>query len=184
MAITYPNSEPSYVGAVLDRYEQNLARDSYLHAVVWDGEKVTTVETHSTAYGGPWPAVEVDATQDTINAALAWYRPLWLRARITEAERMAREVQVGRKVASTTTRGKNVGFVGVVRRIVVNQWSSDPAAMRVQVEAEDGDTRWLDDKRLEVVDPAEVDPTELEASARFALPNGWRNAVRGLVPVS
>lgn len=182
MSITYPGQDPKFVGAVLDTREENLAHDSYFHAIVWDGEKVTSVETHSTAYGGPWPTVTVDATQDTIDAALAWFRPRWLAARITEAERMAREIQVGRKVRSTTTRGKNVGFEGIVRRCVVNKWSSDPSAMRVQVEAENGETRWLDDRRLEVVDPAEIDPTELTEASRHALPNGWRNAILALVP--
>jgi hypothetical protein len=181
MSITFPGHDPQYVGAVLDTREENLAHDSYFHAIVWDGEKVTSVETHSTAYGGPWPTVTVDATQETIDAALAWFRPRWLAARVREAERMAAEIQVGRRVRSTTTRGKNVGFSGIVRRCTVNTYSTDPSAMRVQIEAENGETRWMDDKRVEVVDPAPVDTTELEAASRAALPNGWRNAILALV---
>lgn len=181
MAIQYPTGETHYKGAVLDRYEQNLAHDSYFHAVVWDGQKVTTVETHSTAYGGPWPTVDIDATQDVIDAALAWYRPLWLKRAIRDAERIRAEVQVGRTVRSTTTRGKNVGVTGTVQRVVPNTYSRRDDALRVQVKLDaTGELRWLDGDRLEVTGLEPIDLTDLQQAAQYANPNGWRNAVAGL----
>jgi hypothetical protein len=176
MAITYPDSEPRYVGAVLDTREENLAHDSYFHAIVWDGEKVTSVETHSTAYGGPWPAITLDATADVLDAALAWYRKQWLAAAIKTADRIAREITVGKTVRSTTTRGKNVGVVGVVKRAIVNGFSSRDDAMRIQVELPSGELRWMDDNRLEVVDPEPANVDALTEQSRYVEPSSWRNA--------
>jgi hypothetical protein len=178
MAISYSTGETLYPGATLDRFEENLAHDSYFHAVVWDGEKVTTVEYGSTAYANEWGRVEIDATPDVIAAALAWFGPRWLATRIAEAEKIRAEIHVGKRVRSTTTRGKNVGVIGTARRIVPNTYSRDGSAVRVQVELDGtGELRWMDGERLEVVDRQPLDTTELEEAAQFANPGAWRNAV-------
>lgn len=178
MAISYSTGETLYAGAVLDHYEQTLAHTNYIHAVVWDGEKVAAVEYRSTAYASPWGRVEVDATPDVIAAALAWFRPRWLAARIAEAEKIRAEIHVGKRVRSTTIRGKNAGAVGTVRRVTVNGFSSRDDALRVAVELDGtGELRWMDDIRLEVIDLAPLDTSELEAAAQFANPGAWRNAL-------
>ena len=178
MALKFHTGETRYEGAVLDRYEQNLAHDSYFHAVVWDGERVTTQEYGSTAYGGPQWVCDVDATPEVVEAALAWFRPRWLAARIADAERIAAEITVGKRVRSTTTRGKNVGVVGTARRVVPNTFVREESAIRVQVELDEtGEMRWMDGNRLEVIDRAPLDFTELTQVAQFANPGAWRNAV-------
>jgi hypothetical protein len=180
MSITYPGHDATHVGVVLDTHEENRAHDSYFHATFWDGEKITSVETHSTAYGGPWPTVTIDATQDVINAALAWYRAKWLESAIRNTERIHAEVTFGKRVRSTTTRGKNVGVEGLVRRCIANTFSSNDDAMRVQIELDNGETRWMDAHRTEVVDPAPVDVDALAAQSRMAMPARWSCATTGL----
>lgn len=160
MSISYPTTDGArhedYVGAVLSTGEHNHYHDSYFYALVWDGTKVAEVEYASTAYSGGGSAT-VDATPDVLAAAAQWRLEGWVYYAVMEAHRERLLPTVGRTVRSTTTRGKNKGVVGVVGWVGPNSYSRDPEATRLRVQTADGEQRWLDGDRVEVVEPGPID---------------------------
>lgn len=164
----------SFAGAVLDVFEVNGYDDSDFYAVVYDAEAdavrhVCYASTRGWTYHN---GASVDATAETIAAALAWYRPQWRTWRLARLADEAAEVKPGRLVRSTTTRGKNKGVTGYAGVIVEGDYGP-----RVKVDT-GSDQRWLSLGRVEVVDP-QVDPAAVERVLELtetAAPANWRSA--------
>jgi hypothetical protein len=112
--------EETYVGCVLDEYEDNGYHDSYGYAIVWDDEKgvVTTVQTWSTAYYTTTGAT-VDATPETIKKAKAYAAKILFEQRIKDHK----IVGTGKTVKSLTVRGKAKGVTGTVEQIKRDEYA-------------------------------------------------------------
>lgn len=90
----------TYVGAVLDVYENNGYHDSDFYAVAWDGEKVVDVQ-YATTRGWTYANfADVDATQEVIGAATAW----WLAAM--------------KRTAAYAIRGNKTPYIGATATVV------------------------------------------------------------------
>lgn len=175
------NPRTTFEGAVLDTYERNGHDDSDFYAVVWDGEKVTTVEYASTRGWTYHNGASIDATADVKAAALAWYRAQWAPAAIARAYTEAQTVTLNARVRSTTKRGKNVGIEGVARwfgdvPVRYHIPLIDDQRIGVQVEGERG-YRFVNRKSLEVIDPAPVDEAAIREQATRVEPANWRSAL-------
>lgn len=177
------DSEITRVGMVLDTYEQNGYDDSDFHAVVWDGAKVTSVCYASTRSWTYHNGATVDATEDTKASALVWYRAAWLQAMIERAHAEAVAPAKGKIVRSLTTRGKNVGIVGIVKWIGEDGFQpryggQTVIPMRVGIKV-DGEQklRYLALERCEVIEPDEVDESAIIERSRTVEPHNWRSAM-------
>ena len=172
MSIKYTKTDgtidESFVGAVIARGEHNHYHDSYFYAVVWDDEAGRTreVETHSTAYGGPWPSVTIDATPEVLAKVDQYRREQWVYSSVLNADRARHTPIVGDRVRSTTTRGKNKGVQGIVGHVAADTYSRDESAQRLRVQLDDGEQRWLSGSRVEIIDPR---PIDYNAILRIAL---------------
>lgn len=161
MAITHHGEAPKYVGLVLAKYEQNLAHDSYFHAIVWDTETDAPrhVQYAATAYYSSGRA-EIDATPEIIARARRWAYGQWLQHCTREVRTTIRE---GIDVRSLTTRGKAKDLTGTVKRVTDSRYSRGKVAL---VEG-NGRSAWVPVGRLERL--------EIDAEARMEI--RWR-AVR------
>lgn len=112
--------EETFVGAVLDEYEDNGYHDSYGYAIVWDAEKGTvhTESTWSTAYYSNVSAT-VDATPESIKAAKDYAAKILFENMVHDHKIVA----VGKTVKSLTTRGKAKGVTGEVVAIERDQYA-------------------------------------------------------------
>jgi hypothetical protein len=149
----------TYVGCVLDEYEDNGYHDSYGYAIVWDDEKgaVTTVQTWSTAYYTTTGAT-VDATPETIKKAKAYAAKILFEAKIHDHK----IVGPGKTVKSLTTRGKAKGVTAVVDHFEKDQYRRSygdyqPKVAVIKVTApfdnpHYGRKLYVDPARLEVID--------------------------------
>lgn len=176
------NPEITYAGAVLATGEHNYHDDSDFYAVVWDAAegRVREVEYATTRGWTYHNGADIDATDDVKAAALAWYRELWERFAIDDAREEAVTVKYGRRVRSTTKRGKNVGVVGVAKwfgeaPVRYGITLDDEQRIGVQVEGERG-YRFVNRKSLEVVDPAPVDEDAIRERAKTVEPANWISA--------
>lgn len=140
----------SYTGAVLATVEENWHDDSDFIAIVWDADAgaVKTVCYASTRSWTYHNGARVDATDEVRAAAIS------AGAKALAAKR-ATVVDIGVTVASTTTRGNNVGIVGEVRWMGESKYGR-VARKRVGVKVEGEDTlRYLDADRVQVLNTAE-----------------------------
>jgi hypothetical protein len=180
-------SRVSYEGAVLAVWERNGYDDSDFLATVWDAQesRVRDVEYASTRSWTHHNGARVDATPEVRRAALAWYREQWVPAAIERAHESARKPLMGRAARSLTTRGKNVGVVGVVKWIGKDKYRSTryKTVERVGLKVEGEDTlRYLDLDKVEAAEPAPVDEDEIRAfGATLGEPN-WSGVGRGMSP--
>jgi hypothetical protein len=164
----------TYDGAVLDTYEVNGYDDSDFVAIVWDAEagRLRHVQYATTRGWTYHNGAKVDAKPEIIDAALAWFRPQWERYNLARLDEEAREVKPGRKVRSTTTRGKNKGVEGTAGLIV-------DGAYGVRVKVDTGtEQRWLSLDRVEVIDPV-VDAEQvawIKSLTATRVPANWRSA--------
>ena len=152
-------TEETYVGCVLDEYEDNGYHDSYGHAIVWDADKGTvhTESTWSTAYYTTTSAT-VDATPESIKAAKEYAAKILYENKIKDHKIVA----PGKTVKSLTTRGKAKGITGEVIKFVPNQYVRSYGDVQlktavVQVTAPEsnphyGRKLYIDPDRLEVTD--------------------------------
>jgi hypothetical protein len=151
------NPIEKYAGAVLATGERNGYDDSDFYAVVWDAAegRVRTVVYGSTSYWSYHNGARVDATCGVRAAAAAWALPRMVAAAVASAEAYAQRPRTGDRVRSTTSKGKNVGVEGTVF------WTGEGysrGSLRVGVRVEgESDPRWLDGRRVEVVDAPAVD---------------------------
>lgn len=117
---TTKEATETFVGAVLDEYEDNGYHDSYGYAIVWDAEKGTvhTESTWTTAYYSSTSAT-VDATPEAIKAAKEYAAKILFENKIHDHKIVA----PGKTVKSLTTRGKAKGVTGEVVSIERDQYA-------------------------------------------------------------
>jgi hypothetical protein len=177
------NPETIFVGAVLDMYEENGYDDSDFIAVVWDADtaRVTTRMYASTRGWTYHNGATVDATDDVIAAALAWYRAQWERTAIEGAYEQALVPVKGSVVRSLTTRGKNKGIEGTVVWVgedgYARPWSGDiPLRYGIKVDGQEK-LSYLPAHSVELIDPPAVDEAALRELATTVKPANWRSAL-------
>lgn len=169
----------SHEGLVLGTYERNGGTDSDFIAATWnpDTNTVDHIEYDSTRYGGHATAT-TDASSDIIAQAEAVLAAHISEIDIAQANKDARTPVKGRRVRSTTTRGKNVGIEGTVmwrgeKRSRYGTWSYG-YRIGVRVDGETG-LRYLDETAVVVIDPPTVDEeTIIRYAARDARRHEWR----------
>lgn len=169
-----------YEGAVLDTFERNGYDDSDFFAIVWDGEKVTSVE-YATTRGWTYPnTATVDATDEVRAKATDWFRAR-AREREERLDRAAAETPaVGKKVRVTKarTRGKApiaAGTEGWVAAIVpgvrsgrtYSDWAKPTESLVLQVWDPEPRLVYIDEDKVEVVEPEQYlsPPDEVDRDA-------------------
>lgn len=184
-----PEITTTFAGAVLDVWERNGYDDSDFFAAVWNDaegriEQVQYATTRGWTYNN---SAAIDATPEVLEKAEAYLagriEQLLTSAHIADAA----DPTPGKRVRSTTSRGKNVGVVGEVMRREPNRYRSyyrggynDPDSIynqRVAIQLDDGDPRWrwMDADKVEVIDPAPPDPVEIRQRAEaLAARRNWR----------
>lgn len=108
-------TKETFVGKVLETYEENGRNDSDFYAVVWDDEtdslihkQYSTTRFYSNGYGA-----KIDATEEVIVKATAERKKRFLKS-VTEAdEEKAKTIAKGKMVEVTSGR-KNRGVMGEV----------------------------------------------------------------------
>ena len=108
-------TKESYVGRVLETYEENGYHDSDFYAVVWDDEtesiihkQYATTRFYSNGYGA-----KIDATPEIIEKATAERKNRFLKSAIEADEETAKTVAKGKMVEINRGR-KNRGIIGEV----------------------------------------------------------------------
>ena len=108
-------TKESYVGRVLETYEENGYHDSDFYAVVWDDEtesiihkQYATTRFYSNGYGA-----KIDATPEVIAKATAERKARFLKSAIEKDEETAKTVAKGKMVEINRGR-KNRGIIGEV----------------------------------------------------------------------
>ena len=108
-------TKESYVGRVLETYEENGYHDSDFYAVVWDDEtesiihkQYATTRFYSNGYGA-----KIDATPEIIEKATAERKNRFLKSAIENDEEKAKTITKGKMVEINRGR-KNRGIIGEV----------------------------------------------------------------------
>ena len=108
-------TKESYVGRVLETYEENGYNDSDFYAIVWDDEtesiihkQYATTRFYSNGYGA-----KIDATPEIIEKATAERKARFLKSAIEKDEETAKTVAKGKMVEINRGR-KNRGIIGEV----------------------------------------------------------------------
>ena len=108
-------TKETYVGKVLETYEENGYHDSDFYAVVWDDEtnslihkQFATTRFYSNGYGAT-----IDATPEIIEKATAERKNRFLKSAIEADEETAKTVAKGKMVEINRGR-KNRGIIGEV----------------------------------------------------------------------
>lgn len=142
----------AHEGLVLGTYDRNLRTDSDMIAAVWNpaAQQMIPVQYGTTRWWTYHNTATPDAPTDVVEAARAW-----LTFRVVAAARdlAERDVRRGDAVKSITTRGRNKGLVGTVRRLSPSRYGGGHVALVV---TRDDEQRWIDIERLRVSDPARV----------------------------
>lgn len=176
----------TYVGAVLDTGERNGHDDSDFYATVWDADAGTLrdVEYASTRGWSYHNGVTVDATPETVAAAMRWWREQRIAAAIGQAHADARAVTLGCEVRSLTTRGKNAGVTGVVEWIGEDRYRSRAQpVMRVGLRVPGENARRyvaMDRVELVTVEPVDEDAIRRDWATRPMGEPAWSDVLRGL----
>jgi hypothetical protein len=108
-------TKETYVGRVLETYEENGYNDSDFYAIVWDDEtnslihkQFATTRFYSNGYGA-----KIDATPEIIEKATAERKTRFLKSAIEADEETAKTVAKGKMVEINRGR-KNRGIIGEV----------------------------------------------------------------------
>ena len=108
-------TKETYVGRVLETYEENGYHDSDFYAIVWDDEtnslihkQFATTRFYSNGYGAT-----IDATREIIEKATAERKNRFLKSAIEADEETAKTVAKGKMVEINRGR-KNRGIIGEV----------------------------------------------------------------------
>jgi hypothetical protein len=177
-------------GLVLGVWERNGYDDSDFYAAAWNNaeQRVEAIVYATTRWWTYRNGAEVDATPEVVAKAERWLAGV-IEARLLAAEQHdAADPTVGKRVRVTTTRGRHIGKVGIVRRREANRYrtfypngANDPTArhlQRVALEVQ-GEDRWVwvtADKVL-VVNPRPPDQAEIRArAAQLATHHRWMAA--------
>ena len=108
-------TKETYVGRVLETYEENGYNDSDFYAIVWDDEtnslihkQFATTRFYSNGYGA-----KIDATPEIIEKATAERKNRFLKSAIENDEEKAKTITKGKMVEINRGR-KNRGIIGEV----------------------------------------------------------------------
>ena len=108
-------TKETYVGRVLETYEENGYNDSDFYAVVWDDETnclrhklYATTRFYSNGYGA-----KIDATPEIVAKATAERKSRFLQSEVEKDEEKAKTIAKGKKVEVVSGR-KNRGAIGEV----------------------------------------------------------------------
>ena len=108
-------TKETYVGRVLETYEENGYNDSDFYAVVWDDETNSLIHTqfattrfYSNGYGA-----KIDATPEIVEKATAERKNRFLKSAIENDEEKAKTITKGKMVEINRGR-KNRGIIGEV----------------------------------------------------------------------
>lgn len=108
-------TKETYVGRVLETYEENGYHDSDFYAVVWDDEtnslihkQFSTTRFYSNGYGA-----KIDATPEIIEKATTERKNRFLKSGIEADEETAKSIVKGKMVEINRGR-KNRGIIGEV----------------------------------------------------------------------
>tara|TARA_B100001057_G_scaffold279643_1_gene280006 strand:- start:426 stop:1046 length:621 start_codon:yes stop_codon:yes gene_type:complete len=108
-------TKETYVGRVLETYEENGYNDSDFYAIVWDDEtesilhkQFATTRFYSNGYGA-----KIDATPEIIEKATAERKTRFLKSAIEKDAETAKTVAKGKMVEINRGR-KNRGIIGEV----------------------------------------------------------------------
>jgi hypothetical protein len=151
------NPIETWTGCVLWTGEHNWHDDSDFYAVVWDDAAGQTREIEYASTRG-WTyhnSAVIDASEEFQAKAAAYLGRIRAENEALRRAQEAKTPMVGKEVRSLTTRGKNKGVVGMVRRIQPDQynrsrWASNVAAIEI---AGEDKYRYISVDRLEVINP-------------------------------
>jgi len=108
-------TKETYVGRVLETYEENGYNDSDFYAIVWDDETNSLIHTqfattrfYSNGYGA-----KIDATPEIVEKATAERKNRFLKSAIENDEEKAKTITKGKMVEINRGR-KNRGIIGEV----------------------------------------------------------------------
>jgi hypothetical protein len=108
-------TKETYVGRVLETYEENGYHDSDFYAIVWDDEtnslihkQFATTRFYSNGYGA-----KIDATPEIVEKATAERKNRFLKSAIENDEEKAKTITKGKMVEINRGR-KNRGIIGEV----------------------------------------------------------------------
>jgi len=108
-------TKETYVGRVLETYEENGYNDSDFYAIVWDDEtnslihkQFATTRFYSNGYGA-----KIDATPEIVEKATAERKNRFLKSAIENDEEKAKTITKGKMVEINRGR-KNRGIIGEV----------------------------------------------------------------------
>jgi hypothetical protein len=108
-------TKETFVGKVLETYEENGYNDSDFYAVVWDDEtdslihkQFATTRFYSNGYGA-----KIDATEEVKAKAITERKERFLKSEIEKDEETAKTIEKGKMVEVTSGR-KNRGVIGEV----------------------------------------------------------------------
>ena len=108
-------TKETYVGRVLETYEENGYHDSDFYAIVWDDEtnslihkQFATTRFYSNGYGA-----KIDATPEIVEKATAERKNRFLKSAIEDDEEKAKTITKGKMVEINRGR-KNRGVIGEV----------------------------------------------------------------------
>lgn len=108
-------TKETYVGRVLETYEENGYNDSDFYAIVWDDEtnslihkQFATTRFYSNGYGAT-----IDATPEIIEKATAERKNRFLKSAIENDEEKAKTITKGKMIEINRGR-KNRGIIGEV----------------------------------------------------------------------
>jgi len=168
--------EARHAGYVLGSFERNGYDDSDFMAAVWEptAGEIIAVEYASTRGWSYHNTCVADATEDVKHSARAW---LVRKAEHIYLARARRDVSVGLRVRSLTTRGKNKGREGIAQSIAPSSYGYDK--WRVKIVGDDGSSAWMDLNRVEVVD-AEFIKDQMGKAYRIGL-NGLAREYHALI---
>lgn len=173
----------AYEGAVLALYERNGYDDSDFYAIVWDAatSSVKSVCYGSTAYWTYHNGASVDATPEVQEIARLSQKRRIRRNFLERAFEEAAKPVRGCRVMSTAKRGKNVGVVGVVEWIGIDNYKSTPYrtvqrfGVRVAGETE---RRYLSGDMVVRIDAQPIDGRRIIADADSWLQtSNWRSII-------
>jgi hypothetical protein len=171
-----------YEGAVLGTWERNGYDDSDFYALVWDGEKVTSV-MYGTARGWTYHnGASVDATDEVKDLAAAWLAADGMK-RYREADLAeAVDVAVGKRVRVIKGRKVPKGTEGVIGWLGEDQYSGSrygtwgPTKRRIRLDSDDGEKTFIAAGNVEVIDPGQYLMSEGDLAAKEA---DWAKSLRG-----
>lgn len=166
---------PQY--AVLGTYQDHHHGTCF--EIAWTGHCVEVICVGTRELPHPW-SDNTPATPEEDLLARAWTVGPLARDLIDRAAVRSREPHPGRVVQSTTTRGKNKGVTGTVKRVEVNYHNHTRTAFLLTVELDGGQRRTLRGDQVQVIAGFGRVPTANLAAhaADMAFTMSWKTLTR------